>query len=123
MPATTAAQRRERGASGWGRSGRAAVGCAAAPKRRSARLRGGCGGTPAGSFTGPRLRGRHRQPPSSRGKGPRLDSLVAMRALVVVNPAATSTTAKMRDVLVGALASELKLDVVETAHRGHAAEL
>jgi diacylglycerol kinase family enzyme len=46
-----------------------------------------------------------------------------MRALVVVNPAATSTTAKMRGVLVGALASELKLDVVETAHRGHAREL
>jgi diacylglycerol kinase family enzyme len=46
-----------------------------------------------------------------------------MRALVVVNPAATSTSAKMRDVLVGALASELKLDVVETAHRGHAREL
>jgi diacylglycerol kinase family enzyme len=46
-----------------------------------------------------------------------------MRALVVVNPAATSTTAKMRDVLVGALGSELKLDVVETAHRGHALAL
>src|SRR5918997_4992478 len=46
-----------------------------------------------------------------------------MRALVVVNPAATTTTAKMRDVLVGALASELKLDVVETTHRGHAREL
>jgi diacylglycerol kinase family enzyme len=46
-----------------------------------------------------------------------------MRALVVVNPAATSTTAGMRDVLVGALASELKLDVVETTHRGHAREL
>jgi len=46
-----------------------------------------------------------------------------MRALVVVNPAATSTTPKMRDVLVGALASELKLDVVETEHRGHAREL
>jgi diacylglycerol kinase family enzyme len=46
-----------------------------------------------------------------------------MRALVVVNPAATSTTAKMRDVLVGALASELKLDVVETTHRGHGREL
>ena len=46
-----------------------------------------------------------------------------MRALVVVNPAATSTSAKMRDVLVGALASELKLDVVETGHRGHAREL
>src|SRR5215210_432272 len=46
-----------------------------------------------------------------------------MRALVVVNPAATSTTAKMRNVLVGALASELKLDVVQTNHRGHAREL
>ncbi|WP_324274100.1 acylglycerol kinase family protein [Blastococcus brunescens] len=46
-----------------------------------------------------------------------------MRALVVVNPAATTTSAGMRDVLVGALASELKLDVVETSHRGHAREL
>ncbi|TFV52369.1 diacylglycerol kinase family protein [Blastococcus sp. TF02A_35] len=46
-----------------------------------------------------------------------------MRALVVVNPAATTTSAKMRDVLVGALASELKLDVAETSHRGHAREL
>ena len=50
-------------------------------------------------------------------------SLAVMRALVVVNPAATSTTPGMRDVLVGALAGELKLDVVETAHRGHAREL
>jgi diacylglycerol kinase family enzyme len=46
-----------------------------------------------------------------------------MRALVVVNPAATSTTAKMRDVLVGALGSELKVDVAETGARGHAREL
>ena len=46
-----------------------------------------------------------------------------MRALVVVNPAATSTTPKMRDVLVGALASELKVDVVATTHRGHARAL
>jgi diacylglycerol kinase family enzyme len=46
-----------------------------------------------------------------------------MRALLVVNPAATSTTAVMRDVLVGALAGELKVDVVETGHRGHAREL
>jgi diacylglycerol kinase family enzyme len=46
-----------------------------------------------------------------------------MRALVVVNPAATSTSAAMRDALVGALAGELKLDVVETGHRGHAREL
>ena len=46
-----------------------------------------------------------------------------MRALVVVNPTATSTSARMRDVLVRALASELKVDVVETTHRGHAHEL
>src|ERR671916_572332 len=46
-----------------------------------------------------------------------------MRALVVVNPAATSTTAKMRDVIVGALGSELKVDLAETSHRGHAGEL
>jgi diacylglycerol kinase family enzyme len=46
-----------------------------------------------------------------------------MRALVVVNPAATSTTAKTRDVLVGALGSQVKLDVVETAHRGHGVAL
>ena len=45
-----------------------------------------------------------------------------MRALVVVNPAATTTTAGMRNVIVGALASELKVDVVHTEHRGHARE-
>jgi diacylglycerol kinase family enzyme len=46
-----------------------------------------------------------------------------MRALVVVNPAATATTPKVRDVLVRALASELKIDLAETEHRGHAREL
>jgi diacylglycerol kinase family enzyme len=46
-----------------------------------------------------------------------------MRALVVVNPAATTTTAKTRDVLLGALASELKVDVAHTEHRGHARDL
>jgi diacylglycerol kinase family enzyme len=46
-----------------------------------------------------------------------------MRALVVVNPVATTTTAKTRDVLLGALASELKVDVAHTEHRGHAREL
>jgi diacylglycerol kinase family enzyme len=46
-----------------------------------------------------------------------------MRALVVVNPAATATTPKVRDVLVRALASELKVDLAETEHRGHAREL
>src|SRR3954449_181917 len=46
-----------------------------------------------------------------------------MRALVVVNPAATATTPKGRDVLVRALGSELKVDVIETEHRGHGREL
>jgi diacylglycerol kinase family enzyme len=41
----------------------------------------------------------------------------------VVNPVATSTTAKVRDVIVGALGSQLKVDLVETGHRGHAQEL
>jgi diacylglycerol kinase family enzyme len=43
-----------------------------------------------------------------------------MRALVVVNPAATATTARTRDVLLRALGSELKADLAETTHRGHA---
>jgi diacylglycerol kinase family enzyme len=46
-----------------------------------------------------------------------------MRALLVANPAATATTRKVRDVLVRALSSELKVDLAETAHRGHAREL
>lgn len=46
-----------------------------------------------------------------------------MRALLIVNPHATSTTEAGKDVLAAALASELKLDVVATTHRGHAAEL
>ncbi|GAB3360056.1 diacylglycerol/lipid kinase family protein [Modestobacter lapidis] len=46
-----------------------------------------------------------------------------MRALLVANPAATTTTRKVRDVLVRALASELEVDVAETQHRGHAREL
>jgi diacylglycerol kinase family enzyme len=46
-----------------------------------------------------------------------------MRALVVVNPTATSTTAKTRDVLLGALSNELKVDVAQTEHRGHARDL
>ena len=45
-----------------------------------------------------------------------------MRALLVVNPNATTTTAAGRDVLAHALASELKLEVLLTRYRGHAAE-
>ncbi len=46
-----------------------------------------------------------------------------MRALLVVNPAATTTSARTRDVLFHALASDLKLDVVTTEYRGHARDL
>ncbi len=46
-----------------------------------------------------------------------------MRGLVIVNPNATSTTPRAREVLVGALAYQLQLRVAHTSHRGHAAEL
>lgn len=44
-----------------------------------------------------------------------------MRAVLVVNPNATTTTTRARDVLCRALASETKLEIVETKYRGHAA--
>ena len=47
----------------------------------------------------------------------------AVRALLVANPSATTTTAAGQDVIAHALASEIKLDVVATRYRGHAAEL
>jgi diacylglycerol kinase family enzyme len=46
-----------------------------------------------------------------------------MRALAVTNPNATSMSPRTRDVIVRALGSELKIDIAETAARGHAAEL
>ncbi|MFE6778113.1 diacylglycerol/lipid kinase family protein [Streptomyces sp. NPDC057702] len=46
-----------------------------------------------------------------------------MRALLVVNPAATTTSARTRDVLIHALASDLKLEVANTEYRGHARDL
>ncbi|MEU5583941.1 diacylglycerol/lipid kinase family protein [Streptomyces chrestomyceticus] len=46
-----------------------------------------------------------------------------MRALLVVNPAATTTSARTREVLTHALASDLKLEVAETRYRGHARDL
>ncbi len=45
-----------------------------------------------------------------------------MRALLVANPHATTTTAAGRDVIARAMAGEVKLDVLETERRGHAAE-
>jgi diacylglycerol kinase family enzyme len=46
-----------------------------------------------------------------------------VRALLIVNPRATSTTQVRRDVIAHALASQAELDVVETRYRGHAAAL
>ena len=46
-----------------------------------------------------------------------------MRALLVVNPNATSTSSAGRAVLTRALSSELDLQVAHTDHRGHATEL
>ena len=43
-----------------------------------------------------------------------------MRALLIANPYATSTTAVRREVITRALASELDLNVVQTRYRGHA---
>jgi diacylglycerol kinase family enzyme len=46
-----------------------------------------------------------------------------VRALLIFNPQATSTSRLRLDVLVRALASEIELEVVETRYRGHAAGL
>ena len=47
-------------------------------------------------------------------------TLVDVRALLIVNPHATSTTQVRREVIAHALASELDLEVVQTRYRGHA---
>jgi diacylglycerol kinase family enzyme len=46
-----------------------------------------------------------------------------MRALVVVNHKATTTTPRTLDVMLSALRHDLKLEVAETDHRGHAMQL
>ncbi|MDY6869456.1 MAG: diacylglycerol kinase family lipid kinase [Actinomycetota bacterium] len=46
-----------------------------------------------------------------------------MRAVLIVNPNATSTTAAGRDLLAHALESRTELTVVHTDHRGHAIEI
>jgi diacylglycerol kinase family enzyme len=46
-----------------------------------------------------------------------------MRALLLVNPKATSTHARTRDVLIRALGAAMDLSVEETAYRGHATVL
>jgi diacylglycerol kinase family enzyme len=42
--------------------------------------------------------------------------------MLVVNPKATATTERQRDILVRALGSDLKVDLAQTTHRGHASE-
>jgi diacylglycerol kinase family enzyme len=49
-----------------------------------------------------------------------LTTLGRVRAILIVNPRATSTTQLRRDVIARALASELDLEVVQTRYRGHA---
>ena len=51
----------------------------------------------------------------------RLNALV--RAVLIVNPNATSTTPAGRDLLAHALESRVKLTVEHTDHRGHAIEI
>jgi diacylglycerol kinase family enzyme len=46
-----------------------------------------------------------------------------LSGLLVMNPKATTATARTHEVLVGALRSQLSLRTVQTEHRGHAAEL
>ncbi len=46
-----------------------------------------------------------------------------MRAVLIVNPNATSTTAATRDLLAHALESRVKLTVAHTDHRGHAIDI
>lgn len=46
-----------------------------------------------------------------------------VRAVLIVNPAATSTTPATRDLLAHALQSRLELSVSHTGHHGHASEL
>ena len=46
-----------------------------------------------------------------------------MRGLLIANPNATTTDARIRDVLVAAIGSVVDLHTVTTSHRGHAGEL
>jgi diacylglycerol kinase family enzyme len=52
-----------------------------------------------------------------------MGNLALVRVLVVMNPRATATTAREREVLVGSLSSVAEVEVVHTANRGHAAAL
>jgi diacylglycerol kinase family enzyme len=80
-------------------------------------VEGGAGGEGGVWLTAARLVRNSADSDSGEGSYPS-----CVRALLVVNPQATSTTAAGRDVLAHALASAVKLDVLQTQYRGHAAE-
>ncbi len=63
-----------------------------------------------------RLRAHTRDPSQS-------STLPPMRGLLVVNPNATTTTPRAREVLINALTYQFHLETITTDHRGHAAEL
>lgn len=46
-----------------------------------------------------------------------------MRALLIANPKATSTSRRVRDLLFRTFANDLDLELAETGHRGHATDL
>jgi diacylglycerol kinase family enzyme len=46
-----------------------------------------------------------------------------VRGVLIVNPHATTTSPRVTDVLLHALADEVDLEVIRTEHRGHAAEI
>ncbi|GGV12923.1 diacylglycerol kinase [Actinomadura cremea] len=46
-----------------------------------------------------------------------------MRAMLIANPTATSTSRRARELLIRACAGDLDLVIAETGHRGHAVEL
>jgi diacylglycerol kinase family enzyme len=71
----------------------------------------------------PSRRAEPADPPAAaiRTRGHRYPERV--RALLIVNPHATSTTQLRRAVIVRALSSAVELEVVETRYRGHATSL
>jgi diacylglycerol kinase family enzyme len=46
-----------------------------------------------------------------------------VRALLIANPKATSTSRRVHDIMVRAFSGDLDLEIAETTHRGHATEL
>nr|WP_067907072.1 diacylglycerol kinase family protein [Actinomadura rubrobrunea] len=46
-----------------------------------------------------------------------------MRAMLIANPKATSTTRRARDIMLRAFTGDLNIDLAETGHRGHATDL